>query len=276
MDAEREIVSEADLCDAFRTDATADGWACYPEQHGWDLLLVRGGVQVGVQAKLRGGVPVVLQTLPPMGGIHGRPEQPKVGPQYRAVLVHRWPGRTEPVQRELRTEVGTLARHLRVLVLWRDPEWTGRRARRGKVFSEWLPMHDWQLCPATLRMSEAIDWRYYHWRPRSGLWLPPFVPNLRAGVPSPSTIGPWQIAACRLETRAIERGGWCTLADARDVTKDIGATWLPKTLLQAFFRCTAERDGRQFRWQLRRSPAREYPAAAEGLQGLQQEGIVQA
>jgi hypothetical protein len=63
------------MCASFQSAATAAGWTAHPEIAGHDLVLVAGpnvtggwepGDHVVVEAKLRAGVDVLVQALPPL------------------------------------------------------------------------------------------------------------------------------------------------------------------------------------------------------------------
>ena len=56
-----KFATEGELCDGFAGHARSDGWTVYPECGGWDLLLVRDGIQYGIEAKLRCNLEVVAQ-----------------------------------------------------------------------------------------------------------------------------------------------------------------------------------------------------------------------
>lgn len=259
--------TEEALCEAFAGAARADGWTVYPEQGGWDLLLVRRAVQVGVQAKLVAGVEVLLQALPTLDGYvptYRRREGPEEGPNYRAVLVSRFPGRTPRAEVHRRAEIYALARHLRLVVL--EPPDPPFRTSEGWLRVGWND----NLSRSILSpYGSSLDFRAYRWRPEKPIWTPPFVPDLPAGVPNPRSVGKWQLAAVRLELLAEERGGWVCLDDARAATAAEGGEWNPKTLLSRYYDCTGELvDGsRQARWRPRpRSRAsREFPEVYDEL-----------
>lgn len=253
------FATEADVCDALVQDAP--GWTAYPEQGGWDLLLVRQGVQVGVQAKLVGNIHMLLQALP------GNPRKEDVeGPCYRAVAVGRWPGRTAGARIGRRNELAALAMRLRLLVL------EGPTEELGKT-GTWLK-RSWPCVNLERRYTgygpPAIDWRWYRWRPKRPVWTPPFVPDLPAGVPAPSSVSAFQIASVKLERLANEKG-WICLSDVRNIEGADG-NWNPQTLLTSFFECTGKRilGSRQCKWILHRRwppPSKRWPAVAAGLKG---------
>lgn len=257
-------MSEQELCEQFAAAATADGWTIYPEQGSWDMLAVRGRVQLGIQAKVAASVHMLLQALP--DARYGERE----GPHYRAVLFERVVGRTANARREHRTEIYALAQHLRLLVL-QSPNPNSR-------WSNWLrDFPEPNLTVARLGISGRsltrwrLDFRHYRWRPQKLVWTPPFVPNLPAGVPNPRKVSAWSLAACELE-KLYNARGWVCLNDARLVTVNQDGGWLPRSLLQRFYASTGERvpgsKARQTRF-IQRSwnptPSKEYPEVAEGL-----------
>jgi len=54
-------------------------------------------------------------------------------------------------------------------------------------------------------------------------------------------VGQWKIAAIKMEHVFDERG-WVTIKDAREITKEVGGNWSPRTLLQRNFVAAAEND----------------------------------
>ncbi len=110
--------SEAELCDAFVEAVKLDGWKPYPECGGFDLLLVKDGVQVGVEAKMRANCDVLEQALD--GSMQALP-------MYVGVLV--------PTHSQ---SFGSIAHHLKVHV-W-DHGWIinqAAEAYRGLKLKEW-------------------------------------------------------------------------------------------------------------------------------------------
>jgi len=249
--------SEEQVCSAFMEYARSNGWTCYPEQGPWDILLARGHVQIGVQAKKVADDYMLLQALP------DRPGQTVGGPQYRAVLYGRVSGRTDKARRVRENELAELAMHLRLLVLrpptvgkdWLQPMFNLSRAGQGYVG---VGRGGWS--------RGKICWRHYHWRPKELEWTPDFVPKLAAGVPSPRSVGPWQVAAVMLEKMVAEFGYICR-NDVEEVVKEVGGHWNPSTMLNRFFECTHEPiDGtRQMKWGLGRwrAPSSCYPEVAK-------------
>lgn len=73
--------SEAALCAALAGPARAAGWVVHAEVAYWDLVLVRAGVQVGVQAKLTASWRVLYQAA----------RRAEASPDHRCVLVPKAP-----------------------------------------------------------------------------------------------------------------------------------------------------------------------------------------
>jgi hypothetical protein len=257
-----EFETETDLCRAF-LDGLPPDWTAYPETAGWDVLLVRNGVQVGIQAKLRANQEVLLQALPTLR--IWRERQRISGPRYRGILVERTTGRTEESRRTNLHRFAAIARHLRLLVL-RPPteshlpfpdDWLGRAEPNGLN-----RRMSYQLVRRARPTS--IDWRWYRWNPSRPEDLPPVVPRVPAGVPSPEVVSLWSVAAVRLELLCRERG-FVTARDAREIRDDLGAKWNPSTLLKRFFE---HRPPPRGRWVLHSRwlpPSRRHPGTAVSL-----------
>jgi hypothetical protein len=210
------------MCDDITAHARQAGFVVYPETGGWDLVLVRAGIQIGVQAKLKFTHHLVAQALDGAPWVE-RCRRLQVGPHYRAVAC--CPARS--ILGDARTI--TQACHLLFLDLNSIPlYWLYRSPCNRHHRYRW-------------GVQTPIDWRYYRWHPNKLVWLPPGVPNLPAGVPSPSSIGPWQVAATRLEAVSNAQG-WVTRADAQEAIKGVGATYNPSTMLQRYYECTIDRD----------------------------------
>lgn len=192
-------MTEADLCEAFIVAARAADWTVYPEQGHWDILLQRRGIQVGIQAKLVADTHMLVQALPRPIRMAGQP-----GPHYRAVLFGRGAGRTEKARMRQRSEIYTLAKNLRLLVL-----------QQPMVGRSWL----FRLSDSNLRPlfgQAEVDWRYYRWRPDTPVWVPDFVPDLPAGVPAPRSVTPWALAACELEALWRSAEVWAAVCGRKD------------------------------------------------------------
>lgn len=174
------FVSEAALCDALAAAVRAAGWRWYPETSGWDAIAVLPDeTQVGVQAKLRANVDVLAQCIPdPAARTHPRL---RPGVDVRAVLVPD----AEPAFRRLATALRVVVLRGRV-VRGDDSEWYGYDGvRQAETVSG-----------ASYLARVVADAPRHEYSQRE--WLPPFEPDLPAGVPSPRSVTPWRLAAARL------------------------------------------------------------------------------
>jgi hypothetical protein len=230
---EPKYQTEAALCDDLRTHAKAAGWLVYPECGGWDLVLVRRGIQIGVQAKLKFNPHLVAQAL----------ASPTHGPHYRALAC--------PLARTVRDDAYMIAERCGLLLL-----------DMNAVPDRWLVG---RMRWSGIRLRDTRSWRRYRW-PGKRLWLPPAVPDLPAGVPSPEVVGPWQLAVCEAEA-LIRRKGWIAKADLYPIIKAVGARCRAETILTRYYLCTGTRlgpDTRACKWvpyPRRRPASKRYPAA---------------
>jgi len=229
---------EKDMCDELSAHMKDSGWIVYPEQGGWDLLLVRRNIQIGVQAKLRPTIKLLSQALI---------SEQVSGPHYRAVAV----GNSQEEEKE---DFAKISMALRLIYI--D-----------------MGIHpDYWFYKATQRVSL----KYYRHFPNNIVWTPPYVPELDAGIPSPKTVSPWKIAAIKMELIA-ETKGWVSIIDAREVVRQEvpiekkGS--YPRTLLQSFFVRTKEKDPRNTRcskWVMGRKryrPSDKFKDVFEALKG---------
>lgn len=187
------FTTETALCADFAAAATAQGWTVYPETSGWDLLLVKDGTQLGVQAKLKANIKVLAQASQPL-------QWGRVGPDFLAVLVP-----------EADRDFSALAWALGIMVLaqQRDRTYDSRSGEEHllrhpeKRKLRWWPDLDEKCRHAP---SHAFD---------APCWLPPMVPTVAAGVPCPVSLTRWKVRALRLLAR-LEVRGYVTAADMRD------------------------------------------------------------
>jgi len=193
-------LSEADLCAEFAHWAGGHGFTVYPEVQGWDLLLVvqnaaevslcspivrgleiRSGDQIGVQAKLSGNMRVLTQAL--------GSSTPDVfaTPTFRVVLVDKGASDFLVIAREL----GLVVCYRQEGRMWRGKQRWYQRSRAGEFSVRHAPQERSVLKP---------------------LPLPPVVPDLPAGVPSPRQLTPWRVKALAL-CRVLRSKGYLTPAD---------------------------------------------------------------
>ncbi|MFA4945115.1 MAG: hypothetical protein WC789_10505 [Lentisphaeria bacterium] len=231
--------SEAELCDAFSDAARTAGWTVYPETAGWDLLLV--GTAARVLACHHGGGVLRAQgdfPAPCMVGIQAE-QRPNLavlaqaaelrgsgyGPHVRAVLVPGYP----------KSDFRDVARALRLHVFYPTQRFRGP---------------EWELdfiAPDLYRTPDRLP------------ELPPIVPDVRAGVPCPVTLGRWKVAAFAI-CRTLRAQGHVTRADFRAAGINASA-WVDRWIVDS-----GTRDGRLTRYVAKPGallPDEMYPRLAE-------------
>lgn len=185
-------MTEADLCLWFQEVAQEAGFTVYNEWADYDQLLVApDGTQIGVEAKLRANSEVLSQAID--GWQWRKREDPHDkrfsgnswadrGPQTRAVLVPK-------ASKAFRY----IADALGVVVF----------AKRDYERSRWRRRRFWEI---------SKEGRY-QWG--KGADLPPFIPDVVAGKPSPVRLTPWKIKAIRLCNRLRDKG-FVTVRDFKE------------------------------------------------------------
>lgn len=167
--------TEAELCAAFIEWAKDEGYRCYPETAGFDILLVdRHDFQTGVEAKLKLNLRVVTQALPRY--------HDDIGPDHRAVLVP-----------ESVAEWRDLCRYVGLAVFYcstRSAGYHRRHFAREALHAEGL----------------------FDWNPVKRCELPAYMPDVPAGVPAPVQLTPWKIGALKVLAR-IEISGSITRSE---------------------------------------------------------------
>lgn len=223
---------ESELCKSFISVAKEHGWTIFPEQNYWDFIMVRNGIQVGVQAKLKANKKVLCQALPklPYNG---------EGPQYRAVLVGGHKGRSFKAREENESLFCSLADSLKIIVF---------NMSKNSIL-------DYGYNTQSLggyKFEYNLHLRHYHWGPKKLEWLPDFVPNLPAGVPSPESVSKYKLAMLDLRELELERG-WICLKDCKRIVKKYDTKWSASGLLGSHWRCTHEKIERskQKKWVLK-------------------------
>ena len=190
--------SEAALCAAFLAAIDAEVWTAYAETSGWDILLVRkaDGVQIGIEAKLRMNTDVLTQALEE----YGASSADRAGPDFRAVLVPEGTG-----------GFGRICEYIGVtiIVMHKPPDPSiAHRMRGAKKFDPELPVKD--------------DWNmrnWHDWWPVRREWLPAYVPDVRAGMPSPLQLTDWKICALKVQV-TLELRGYVTREDFKHIGID--------------------------------------------------------
>jgi hypothetical protein len=172
--------SEHLLCADFSAAATAQGWTVYPETAGFDLLLTKDGLQLGIEAKLRPSLELLNQVAAHLDPYGSRTK----GPHYIAALVPAYRGQWHDI-----------AQALGIAVIAAE---TGHR-RAG----QWPSIDALVECLPPLHFAEPA-------------WLPPVVPAVAAGVAAPVKLTHWKWNALRLLARISIRG-YITAADFRHI-----------------------------------------------------------
>jgi hypothetical protein len=223
---------ESELCADFMELAQEHGWTAYPETSNWDILLVKKGVQIGIEAKLRANFEVLNQAMPRIL-IKDRTSWGP-GPHYRAVLVPK-----------ASKAFGQVCRNLH-LYCFRMEDYFHGGHRLKNYF--WTP-------------NESSDW--FLWESKERCWTPDYIPNVEAGVPSPVSLTQWKQKALEL-TALAEAKGYVTSKDAKALK--IGF----KNFSTLFLEKTGEKEGRCDKWRLRekcrgKSPRDQHPQIYEKI-----------
>lgn len=183
--------TEAALCQAFILTVPEE-WIVYPETCGWDILLVhrQGGWQIGIEAKLTLNAKVLVQA------IEGRSRGTE-GPDLRAVLVGK-----------AGSENSYLAATLGLTVIAPEAkrqefEWPGSRGhhRFGPKIPTFRPMPP-EAAPPPGPAAWVPSWMdretWFDEFPTQRHRLPDYIPEVKAGVPSPMILSNWKIKAMRV------------------------------------------------------------------------------
>lgn len=182
-----EYKAEGELCDRFGAAMQRRGWLVYPEVAEWDLLLVSpGGVQVGVEAKLRCNLEV-------LSAIVGRARRRDV-PHHLAALVPQ-------ASKHLETVCHSLGFHCwdHYTILDLEPPADARivHARGGWPAEE------------ILGVKEAKRWKH-----GGGIKLPEVPIQTGGGRAAPKVMSAWRLNALRL-CALLEARGWVSSQDFR-------------------------------------------------------------
>ncbi|CAD0264245.1 conserved hypothetical protein [Pseudomonas veronii] len=175
------IGKESELCELFiREFGKIEGWTCYPEAAGFDVLVVhQDGRQIGVEAKLSLNAKVADQILPNYGDdYYGRP-----GPDHRLVIVSKITDASAGIAKMLH--------RLGVKVL--SPRQTWERTGYEHTFD----LKHSLLADETGNTFFGRE-RLFDWSPVERCYVPAIVSDLPAGVPSPVRLTPWKEAAVKL------------------------------------------------------------------------------
>lgn len=182
---EKPFATEVDLCAGFLGVIAKEGrWIPYAETAGWDILMVRksDGFQIGIQAKLKLNTAVINQAIE-----DSYRNADHSGPDCRAVLV--------PMGDD--GGFNTIAAYIGITIIrvWKE-SFGGFRIDPGLPDGKnrW-PDRVWhELCPMKRHR------------------LPDYVPDVRAGSPSPIQLTEWKISAIKMAI-LLERRGYVRRSD---------------------------------------------------------------
>lgn len=190
MTASMKTLKESDLCEAFIRDFNQlDGWTCYPESAGFDVLVVHDdGRQIGVEAKLQLNAKVADQILPSdSDAFYGAP-----GPDHRLVIVAKITDASAGIAKMLhRLGVSVMA----------------CTASSGGQLS--FPIQN-ELFQAERGFTRFGAVHLFDWNPAERCRVPVMVAAVPAGVPAPKRLTPWKEAALRV-VALMRRQGYITV-----------------------------------------------------------------
>jgi hypothetical protein len=195
---------EKDMCADITANAKEKGWKVFPEQGGWDIVLVSGLLQVGIQAKLRPNLKLFMQTVVD----DGQPE-----PHFKAIAIGN-------LSRSEKKDIERLATYMKF------------------IFIDMSYHHFFWLVHNKKDSNNVTDWAYYFTPSEKALWLPPVIADIDAGVPSPKTVSPWMVAAIKLE-EICKAQGWVLLTTyyicsmEKDPRSKRGKKWKPRKISKA-------------------------------------------
>lgn len=177
---ERKFATETELCQEFIQWAADQGWTAYPETRGYDIVLVKDGIQIGIQAKLKFNATLLRQILPTAGDDNQMPD-------HLAVLLPR-----------LDREENAVC----------DAVGVGYFYYKADAY-----MDRWRFMPAVEGVCrfDCCD--------GLKLTLPEYVPEVAAGASSPVVLTDWKIRALKL-CAIMEIRGYLTAQDFKDYAID--------------------------------------------------------
>lgn len=224
--------SEEELCDVLKLYAREVGYEVYSETNGYDLLLVKDDIQIGIQAKMMANIEVLYQAIT------------SVAVSVKAILVPR-----------SSREFNVIARKLNVLVIEGTKQEYDLNAYDGRnpyeVRSYWAKKITTDL---------KTIWPGYIIKAKK-VWLPEVNIDIPAGVKSPKVITEWKIKAVKL-CILLDEKGYLTSADFKAAKVHMGL-WTEKWLNRL-----EEKDGKLYKYVRRvgvELPDQKNPEVVEAL-----------
>ncbi len=178
-----KFATEGELCDAF-LKTVPDVWEVYAETAGYDIVLAHKETefQIAIEAKLRLNPKVLCQVL--------KGSRIDVGPDVLAVLVN-----------DCSPEMVKIAQKLGVTVIVVDAL---REGERGTRYG-WNNGDGWASSPTLPVVKKSGNYVPYgestYWQdlmPEFRLKLPDYIPDVKAGRPSPLILSDWKIASMKM------------------------------------------------------------------------------
>lgn len=223
---------ESELCNVLIQHARDNGWKVYPETSGFDILLAKNGIQIGVQAKLKDNLEVLAQAID-WNNKYSDYRYATAEPDIRAVLV-------PTASRDFYKIASALGIYI---IKGATLKWDHYRGT-----CEWVGEIDRQT---------SLDKynRKYLTNPKKKCWTPDIEIDVPAGVKSPKQVTPWKVNSVRLCFLLRERG-YLTSKDFKEVRVAI-SLWKDKWLVNS-----GEKDGKLTKYVIRKNvklPDELYP-----------------
>ena len=192
MTDKQVFTKETELCADFVALVKAP-WIVYAETEGWDILLINSidCRQIGIQAKLKLNPKVLAQAVE-------NEWQERTGPDYRAVLV--------PYGQA--NDLTKLAPFCGITIIYMSNR------------TSWGNPHFYPQLPGQSFYGAELNSEWHERLPIKRHSVPEFIPDVRAGSPSPIQLTRWKIAALKLAVR-LDRTGYLTRADFKELQIDI-------------------------------------------------------
>lgn len=163
--------TENELCNVLIEYASKNDWIVYPETSNFDILLVKNGYQIGIQAKLKDNIEVLYQA------IDYRTRHFNSGPNIRAVLVP-----------QASTEFLIIAKLLKIFVI----------EALNQKYNRWPFYTSKTILEKKINIDLNNIPNYLERSPKKLCWIPEVQVITPAGVKSPKSITLWKIEAVKL------------------------------------------------------------------------------
>jgi len=174
-------LSENDLCNFFISHVKELRFDVFSEYKGWDIVLHRNNVIIGVEAKLETNLHLLAQLCQ------------KDDVNFKVALL---------------PQVFSFSKNQSV------NDWI-LIARRLKILPVFVDMKQSMNKYPISFYHGTRNLFYYRHRPKQLLKLPDFHYEVDAGVPSPRKVSGRNIALVKLEIFAVEQGGYVSLGQIR-------------------------------------------------------------